>query len=92
MKNRYHYGQIVKSKAGHDKGDLLVIIAIEEEYVYLVDGNLRKLEKPKKKNKRHIQIINYIDEELVTKKTNNELITNQEIINAIKLYEAKVQV
>lgn len=50
-------GMLAASKAGHDKSVIYVIIKEEEEYIYLVDGKIRTLDKPKKKNKKHIQII-----------------------------------
>ena len=48
-------GTIVKSIAGHDKDNLFVIINVENEYVYLVDGKCRTLSKPKKKKIKHVQ-------------------------------------
>ena len=48
-------GQIVKSTAGHDKGELLVIAGFENEKVLVCDGKHRKLEKPKCKNPKHLQ-------------------------------------
>lgn len=50
-------GMLAASKAGHDKSMIYVIIKEEAEYIYLVDGKIRTLAKPKKKNKKHIQII-----------------------------------
>ena len=44
-------GQIVKSIAGHDKNQLYLIKEIKDEYVYLVDGKIRKLNRTKKKKK-----------------------------------------
>lgn len=46
-----------RSKAGHDKGKLYIIWKTEGEYVYLTDGRLRPMEKPKKKKLKHIQPI-----------------------------------
>ena len=43
-------GQIVRSLAGHDKGEFAVIVSHDNKYVYLCDGKRRKLENPKKKN------------------------------------------
>ena len=54
---RYEVGMLVRSKAGHDKGHVYVIYNIEEAYVYLVDGTIRTIAKPKKKKKKHVQII-----------------------------------
>ena len=42
-------GMLAKSKAGHDKGHLYVIYDVDETYVYLVDGQIRTIDKPKKK-------------------------------------------
>lgn len=50
-------GMFATAKAGHDKDKLYVIMREDEEYVYLVDGRIRTMDKPKKKNKKHIQII-----------------------------------
>ncbi len=50
-------GMLARSKAGHDKKKIYVIFREDDEYVYLVDGKIRTTDKPKKKNKKHIQII-----------------------------------
>ena len=49
-------GQIVISKRGRDKDMAMIIIAIDGEYAFLVDGVLRPLDKPKKKKAKHIQL------------------------------------
>ena len=50
-------GELATSKAGHDKDRLYMIVGEEGECVYLCDGRLRGVEHPKKKKKKHIQII-----------------------------------
>ena len=47
----YKAGMLAKSKAGHDKEKIYVITAVEDAYVYLADGFLRKLANPKRKRK-----------------------------------------
>jgi Ribosomal protein L14E/L6E/L27E len=54
---KYERGMLAKSLAGHDKGSLYMIIDIDEKYVYLADGRYKTLDKLKKKNKQHVQII-----------------------------------
>ena len=49
-------GQFVISKAGHDKGEIYVIVAEEKDFVYLSDGRLKLPEKPKKKRKKQRKI------------------------------------
>ena len=48
-------GQVMKSTAGHDKGDLVVIAGFENEKVMVCDGKHRRLDKPKCKNPKHLQ-------------------------------------
>lgn len=58
-------GDIVISKAGRDKGRPLVVLEnIDENFVLLVDGDLRPLEKPKKKKLLHLQRTNKMTEKL----------------------------
>ena len=48
-------GEIVRSRAGRDRGRAFVILKqLDEEYVLLVDGRLRTLERPKKKKRKHL--------------------------------------
>lgn len=83
-------GGFAKSKAGHDKGQLYIIVKEENEYVYLADGKGKTLEHPKKKKKKHIQIINkYYDEALCEKFRQSVPIQDEEIKRAIKLIFAE---
>ena len=55
--DRIEKGMLAKSKAGHDKGQVYVIYELDETYVYLVDGRIRMIENPKRKKRKHVQII-----------------------------------
>lgn len=57
-------GQIVYSKCGRDKGKLYLVYDFDDSYAYLVDGHLRKLDKPKKKKLKHIMITNNVNEDM----------------------------
>lgn len=60
-------GRIVYSKSGRDKGKMFVIIGIvDENFVMLADGDLRKIENPKLKNIKHLQMTNMIAEDILT--------------------------
>lgn len=48
-------GDLVVSRAGRDKGRPFVVLRAEEGFVYLVDGDLRRLDKPKKKKRMHVK-------------------------------------
>ena len=49
--------EFAKSLLGHDKNQIYVITKKENGFAYLVNGKTHPLEKPKKKNEKHYQII-----------------------------------
>ena len=55
-------GSLVYSRAGRDKGTLFVVLSVDGEYVYLADGDTRKLSNPKKKKLKHINRTNKVCE------------------------------
>lgn len=70
-------GQVVKSRAGRDKGNIfLVLYVIDEEHVLIADGSLRKLDNPKKKKVKHLTVYNTVLPELKYKLDNNMKINN----------------
>ena len=82
-------GLFAISKAGHDKGNLYVVVREEKDYVYVSDGKQKLLENPKKKNKKHIQIINKKAIETIAEDSQvkiEALTQNEQIKRAIKLY------
>ncbi len=54
---RYERGMLARSKAGHDFNKVYVIVDSNDSYVYLTDGEIRTLDRPKKKKKKHVQPI-----------------------------------
>lgn len=68
-------GQIVKSMAGRDKDRVFVVVdIIDDQYVLIADGDLRKIDKAKKKKIRHLAKYNVVHEDIKNKIMNNEKI------------------
>lgn len=82
-------GGFAVSRAGHDFGKLYVIFYIDNEYVYLVDGKIRTLDRPKKKKIKHIKVLDRFDISL-TKKVADRSVKNEEIKRAIKLLRSEI--
>jgi ribosomal protein L14E/L6E/L27E len=58
-------GRYVWSKSGRDKDHLFIIIdIIDDGNVLVADGNLRRVDNPKKKNLKHLKITNQVSEEV----------------------------
>ena len=83
-------GMLASSKAGHDKTEVYVIVAEDETYVYLCDGRLKPLEKPKKKSKKHIQIIKTnVNDDVQSRLKEGRTVYNEEIKRLIKEFNRK---
>ncbi len=51
-------GRIVISNAGRDKTKAMVIVKTTENYLLVCDGKERRLERPKRKNPKHLKLTN----------------------------------
>ena len=81
-------GEYATSLSGHDRGKVYIIIEEHKDCLMLSDGRLKPLEKLKKKNPRHVQIVkkHTYNKEIIGKLERNEKLLNEEIKRAIKLY------
>ena len=87
----YQIGQVVYSKCGHDQGDVQMIVAMEGEYLFLADGKRRKLERPKRKKKMHIQPTFYVEKDVAAKLQKGEYLLDADIKKALKKYRQQVR-
>ncbi len=70
-------GQFVKSRAGRDKDRVFIVVEIvDEHHVHVADGDLRKLEKPKRKKVKHLNKLNMISDEVRDKVLNEGKLNN----------------
>ena len=59
----FEIGRVVVSKQGHDKGRWFVVMKdLDEKHVLIADGRTRLLEKPKKKQTKHLRWKPYLAE------------------------------
>jgi ribosomal protein L14E/L6E/L27E len=78
-------GLCAESRAGHDKGNFYIIIGEDKEALWVADGKSKTVAKPKRKNKKHLQVMKAkVNEELRAKLRNNEAVTNEEIKQVLK--------
>lgn len=70
---------LVVSKAGRDQGQMFYVIDADEQYVYLADGKSRRLEKPKRKKRKHIEQIPRTESRIAEKIRNGEKVLNSEL-------------
>jgi len=85
MADIFKPGSVVVSKAGRDSGKYFVVVGIEDEnYVYLADGSLRRLAKPKKKKTKHIAQTPHMLENIGNKLIEGKKVFDAEIRSALK--------
>lgn len=59
-------GKVVYSKTGRDQGRMFIIVGvINDRFVTVADGSLRKIENPKVKNIKHVQFTGVKADEIV---------------------------
>lgn len=83
-------GNFATSKAGHDKGQCYVIVGEEDDFVYLCDGRKRTVSGPKRKRKKHIQIINRtVAPELLDRLKHQKTVRDEEIKYEIRMFSCE---
>ena len=74
-------GQLVRSKAGRDKTRTLAVLAVDGPMLLVADGDLRKLDNPKRKKMQHVA-------PTATVLGNELLKSDQQLRDAIRAYDA----
>lgn len=80
-------GEVVFSKAGRDKKSYYVIVEIVDEgFVKIADGKIRKITNPKLKNVKHLKQIGVVLDKIKTKLTKGTKVFNPELYSALREY------
>ena len=81
-------GQIVHSKAGRDKGKYFIVVCIiDENFIMMADGNLRKIDNPKMKKVKHLVLHNMVASEIQTALTEGKPILDAQLRNGLQSIE-----
>jgi ribosomal protein L14E/L6E/L27E len=82
-------GTVVLSKSGRDKGRYFVVCKTDKDYIYIADGALRKVAKPKKKKIKHVTVT-YDRLETIGKKLEQGIkVFDIELKSALRAYNEK---
>ena len=80
---------IVTSTAGRDKGEVFFVLATEGDFLLLADGRRRRVENPKRKRRKHVELVQEGSGPAADKIRSSEKITNSELRKAIAAYSGK---
>mgnify|MGYP000315593292 CR=1 FL=1 len=70
---------VVRSCAGRDSGQLFFVVELDESYVYLADGKGRRVEKPKRKKRKHVELLPRRDSRVADKIRSGDKVLNSEL-------------
>ena len=77
-------GSIVLSKAGRDQGKYFVVLKVMENgYVLIADGDIRKVDNPKLKKCKHLENTGKTSERICEKLASGVRVTNPDLLKAI---------
>lgn len=77
--------RVVISKSGRDRGRMFVVVkVVNERFVLIADGDLRKIENPKLKSLRHLNVTNKQAEDIAAHLARGELPANHLIKKSLK--------
>lgn len=78
-------GRLALSTAGRDKDKIYMILdIIDKQYVYIVDGDLRTKDKPKKKKLKHLKLYPEVLSGIAEKLKEGMKVFDAEIRSAIR--------
>jgi large subunit ribosomal protein L14e len=85
-------GAVVRSLAGRDQATLYVVLRQEDErLVTVTDGDRRPIDRSKAKNRRHLEVVGWVETTLAERLSRGERIPDQEISKALKAFHLREQ-
>ena len=82
---------VVEATAGRDLGKLFFVISTENEYLLLVNGKDRTLEKPKRKKRKHVRKVLRPETRVAAKLASGNKVLNSELRRDLAYISQKMQ-
>lgn len=83
-------GAVVRSLAGRDQGTWYVVLRqVDERRAAVADGRRRPADRPKLKNRRHLEVLGWVSEDLALRLERGDRVTNEEVIRALDAWQTR---
>ena len=83
---------VVETTAGRDAGSLFYVIGTDEQFLYLVNGKDRTLEKPKRKKRKHAAKVLRSETRVAEKLRQGDKVLNSELRRDLAYFSRELQV
>ena len=88
MKPEIKEGNVVFSKKGRDKGyPFVVLLSLDDDFVLICDGDRRKVDKPKRKRRKHLSATPHVAPEILSLYAMNRL-KDSDVRSALRPFQA----
>lgn len=84
-------GAVVRSLAGRDQGTWYVVLRqVDERRVAVVNGRGRSADRPKLKNRRHLEVRGWVDANLALRLERGDRVCDEEVMKALDALQTRV--
>ena len=91
LPDNFNISDVVVSTAGHDQGEIFYVIGMDDQYLYLANGKDRSLDKPKRKKRKHVQMVLRSETRVVEKLIQGDKVLNSELRRDLAFHAKEMQ-
>ena len=88
----FEKAQIVRSLRGHDSGELFCVMDVESGWLLLADGKRRRVNKPKRKNEKHVVLAGRWNHPTIEKVRMGQPVRDRELRAALAAFRDEMEV
>ena len=82
---------VVVSRAGRDQGEWFYVVDADDTYLFLVNGKDRPLDKPKRKKRKHAQLVLRSETRVAAKLRCGDKVLNSELRRDLAFLSRELQ-
>lgn len=84
-------GAVVRSLAGRDQGSNYIVLRhVDERRVTVIDGRQRSVDRPKFKNRRHLEVLGWVDANLALRLERGDRVSDMDVMKALEAWPSRV--
>ncbi len=84
-------GALVRSLAGRDQGTCYVVLRqVDDRRVLVCNGQQRTVDRPKAKNRRHLEVLGWVESPLGNRLEKGDRVSDQDIKKALEAKPTRV--